>query len=298
MNYSIHQLQLFIKLTETLSITRTAEALFMTQPAVSIQLKNFQNQFNSPIYEVIGKKVFITDFGWEIAEYAKRVLIEIEELQFRTKEYDGNVIGKLKISSASTGKYVIPYFLADFLNNNKGVDLVLDVNNRSRVLESLKLNLYDFAIVSVLPNNMEVEEIELVENKLFFIGNHLSNPNDTLIYRESGSATRLEMESFFNQTGNKKRKQLELTSNEAVKQAVVAGLGNSILPLIGLKNELLNNELKIIPTPGLPITTRWRLIWLKDKKLTPIMKAYIEYIQQDKDKILEDHFAWYRDFKG
>ncbi len=298
MNYSIHQLQLFLKLTETLSITRTSEALFMTQPAVSIQLKNFQNQFNLPIYEVIGKKVFITDFGWEIAEYAKRILIEIEELQFRTKEYAGNVIGKLKIASASTGKYVIPFFLADFLKENKGVDLVLDVNNRSQVLTNLKNNLFDFAIVSVLPENLEVEEVELVENKLFFFGNDASNAGGTLIFREAGSATRVEMERFFNQSGNKLRKQFELTSNEAVKQAVLSGLGNSILPLIGLKNELINNQIKIIPTPGLPITTKWRLIWLKNKKLTPTMKAYIDFIQTNKNKILDDHFAWYINFEN
>jgi DNA-binding transcriptional LysR family regulator len=297
MNYSIHQLQLFVKLTETCSITRTAEEMFMTQPAVSIQLKNLQNQFHFPLYEIIGKKVYITDLGWEVLEYAKRILAEIEELQFKTKQYDGTILGKLKISAASTGKYVIPYFLSEFTNMHSGVDLLLDVTNRTKVLESLKTNQTDFAIVSILPENLEVEEIELVENRLYLVGNAKSDSDSVLIFREQGSATRMEMEKFFNQTGRNYRKKMELTSNEAVKQAVVAGLGNSILPLIGLKNELLNKQVKIVSMKGLPITTKWRLIWLKEKKLTPVMKAYIEYVKSHKENILREHFDWYLKFK-
>lgn len=297
MNYTINQLNVFLKVVETQSITKASEALYMTQPAVSIQLKNFQDQFKFPLTEVIGRKLYITDFGYEIAELAGRITEEMNRLKFRTKEYEGQLSGRLKISSASTGKYVIPFFLTDFLKMNQSVDLLLDVTNKSRVVESLKNNEIDFALVSILPDDLEVEEEILVENKLYLVGgNQEYDSRETLIYREKGSATRFEMESYFKDMKGLKRKKIELTSNEAVKQAVVAGLGNSILPLIGIKNELLNGSLRIIEKEGLPMETKWRLIWLKNKKMTAVSQAYLEFLRSEKEQLLEKHFSWYREF--
>lgn len=298
MNYTMNQLRVFLKIVETESITKASEELFMTQPAVSIQLKNFQNQFDVPLTELVGRKLHVTEFGHEVAKIATRIFEELDELKFKTKEYEGILTGRLKISSASTGKYVIPYFLTDFLDKYSGIDLVLDVTNKSKVVESLKSNEIDFAIVSVLPDDIEVEEERLLENKLFLVGTpENAGQKKTLIYREDGSATRKEMEHHFKDNKSQKRKKLELTSNEAVKQAVIAGLGHSILPLIGIKNELLDDSLKIIKKRGLPLKTDWRLIWLKNKKLSPLAKAYLEYIREEKEHILERHFQWYIDFK-
>jgi DNA-binding transcriptional LysR family regulator len=297
MNYTINQLIIYLKVVETKSITKASEELYMTQPAVSIQLKNFQDQFRYPLTEVIGRRLHITDFGQEIAASVSKIVDEMNELKFRTKEYEGHLSGRLKISSASTGKYVIPFFLTDFIKMHSGIDLVLDVTNRARVIESLKNNDIDFALVSRLPEDLEVEEEILLENKLYLIGDKNEHfDTDTLIYREKGSATRFEMEKYFNELKGLKRKKIELTSNEAVKQAVLAGLGSSILPLIGIKSELLEGNLTIIPREDLPIKTQWRLIWLKNKKMTAIMKAYLDFIQQNKSTILDQHFAWYTDY--
>jgi len=298
MNYTINQIRVFLKVVEFQSVTKASEALFMTQPAVSIQLKNFQEQFKIPLTQQVGRGLHITDFGLEIAEIAKRIFNELDELKFKTKEYEGVLTGRLKISSASTGKYVIPFFLSDFLNKFPGIDLILDVTNKSRVIESLTENEIDFAVVSVLPNEINVCEEVLVENKLFFVGSSDNyNLKKPLIFREEGSATRHEMENFFDLGKLSKRKKIELTSNEAVKQAVMAGLGHSVLPLIGIKNELSNGSLKIINKPGLPLKTDWRLIWLKNKNFSPAASAFLDFTQINKSIILENHFKWYNEFR-
>lgn len=298
MNYTIHQLHIFLKVVQKLSITKASEELFMSQPAVSIQLKNFQDQFEIPLYEIVGRKLHITDFGKEIAIIAERVIEELNNINYKTEAYKDVLTGKLKISSASTGKYVIPFFLEEFLSKNAGIDLVLDVTNKSKVVQSLKNNEIDFALVSVVPDLLDVEEELLIDNKLYLISSE-PQPNEKmpLIYREEGSATRSAMEHYYGTHNSKARKRLELTSNEAVKQAVIAGLGNSIMPLIGIKNELLDRQLYILPVEDLPVKTKWRLIWLKGKRISPVAQAYLDFIKYKKNEILNDKFKWYQEYK-
>lgn len=299
MNYTIHQLKIFLKVLETKSITRASEELFMTQPAVSIQLKNFQDQFDIPLTEIVGRRLYVTDFGKEIGAIVEKTLEQLEEINFKTLEYKGLLTGRLKISAASTGKYVIPYFLSKFLELHPGVDLILDVTNKSQVLASMKNNEIDFALVSVVPDDLDVREERLLENKLYLIGNQPKfDKNKPLIYREKGSATRAEMERYFSETSLKKRKKLELTSNEAVKQAVIAGLGYSILPLIGIKDQIINKRLFILPKKNLPLKTDWRLIYITTKKLSPVARAYLAFIREEKEEILKTYFQWYEAFEG
>jgi len=298
MNYTIHQLKIFLKVVQKESITKASVELFMSQPAVSIQLKNFQDQFDISLYEIVGRKLHITDFGKEIALIAERVVEELDSINYKTEAYKGMLTGKLKISCASTGKYVIPFFLEGFLSKNPGIDLVLDVTNKSKVIQSLKNNEIDFALVSVLPDLLDIEEELLIDNKLYLVSNQ-PKPNDLkpLIYREEGSATRSAMEHYYGTHNSKDRKKLELTSNEAVKQAVIAGLGTSIMPLIGIKNELLDKQLYILPTNNLPVKTKWRLIWLKGKRISPVSQAYLDFIRSKKNDILNSKFRWYQEYK-
>ncbi len=291
MNFTLHQLQVLLEVDRQGSLTKAAKEMYITQPAISIQLKNLQAQFEIPVTEKIGKKIYLTDFGKAILEIAKNILAQADELKYKTKEYTGLLTGKLRISSASTGKYVIPYFLNAFIHQYPGIDLTLDVSNKTTVIKNLQDNEIDFAMVSVLPDELAVEEEILLENKLFLIGNtKVFQKEKPLIFREEGSATRMAMDRYFNKRAV--RKSIALTSNEAVKQAVIAGLGHSIIPLIGMKNELANQQLFIIPSKGLPVTTYWRLIWLEHKKLSPIAQAYLAYVQQEKEKIIEEHFNW------
>ncbi|MGL2965828.1 LysR family transcriptional regulator [Flavobacterium sp. XGLA_31] len=303
MNYTLHQLQVFLKITETKSITKAAEQLHLTQPAVSIQLKNLQDQFEIPLTEVMGRQLYITEFGKEIALAAENIVNEVNNINYKTLAFKGILAGKLKISVVSTGKYVMPYFLSDFTNNNKGIELEMDVTNKLKVIKALKNNEVDFALVSTLPTGLDVESEVLLSNKLFLVANQnhpIVDPKKTkefladssLIYREDGSATRIAMENYLNKQGIKAKMKLQLTSNEAVKQAVIAGLGLSVMPLIGLKNELENKTIKIIPAKGLPLVTNWTLIWLKGKKMSPAAYAYLDFIKKEKERIKNGNFSW------
>lgn len=303
MNYTLHQLIIFLKITETKSITKASEALHLTQPAVSIQLKKFQDQFDIPLTEVIGRQLYVTDFGKEIALAAQKIVYEIQAINYKTSSFKGQLSGRLKISVVSTGKYVIPYFIADFLKENSAVELELDVTNKLKVIESLQYNEVDFSLVSILPENMDIEKIDLMENKLYFVGNKeyifSEKMNDKsiienipIIYREKGSGTRQVMERFLESNKLQLVKKMELTSNEAVKQAVIAGLGCSIMPIIGIKNELNNGDLHIIPIKGLPLKSTWSLIWLKQKNLSPVATAFTNYLLNNKAKIMTEKFSW------
>lgn len=307
MNYTLNQLKIFLKVTQTESITKAAEELHLTQPAVSIQLKNFQDQFEIPLTEVVGRQLYVTDFGKEIAITAEQILEGVNTLSYKTHAHKGQLIGRLKISIVSTGKYVMPYFLADFLKLHPGVELAMDVTNKAKVIESLENNEVDFSLVSVLPDTLAVDFVRLMQNKLFLVANHDSKFNKTsynnsvfeqlqLIYREPGSATRRVMERFIQDNKIPVFKKLELTSNEAVKQAVIAGLGSSIMPLIGIKNELGNGELQIIPVKKFPIKTHWHLIWLKNKKFSAAASAYLNYVKKEKDNIIHNKFEWFEKY--
>ena len=307
MNYTLHQLQVFLKITQTKSITKAAEELHLTQPAVSIQLKNFQDQFDIPLTEVLGRKLYVTDFGKEIALAAENIINEVNAINYKTQAFKGLLSGCLKLSVVSTGKYVMPYYLSEFMKNNSEVELEMDVTNKSKVIKSLKNNEIDFALVSVLPTDIAVESIQLMDNKLYLVGNKfIEINNDTLIskyisnlpliYRELGSATRTSMETFLDKSNIIPNMKIQLTSNEAVKQSVIAGLGISIMPLIGLKNELENGDIKIIPVKNLPIISTWRLIWLKGKKLSPVAKAYLEFVNLQNEDIKNNHFSWINNY--
>lgn len=150
MNYTLHQLQIFLKITELQSITKASEELHLTQPAVSIQLKNFQDQFPIPLTEVVGRRLFITDFGKEIAVAAEKIVNQVQEINYRTMAYQGKLSGRLKISVVSTGKYVMPYFMSEFMSEHNGIDLIMDVTNKTKVIRSLELNEVDFALASKL----------------------------------------------------------------------------------------------------------------------------------------------------
>lgn len=307
MNYTLHQLQVFLKIVQHESITKASEELHLTQPAVSIQLKNFQDQFDIPLTEVIGRKIYITDFGREIAEAAENILDQVNAINYKTQAFKGQLSGRLKISVVSTGKYVMPYFLSSFMAQHTGVELLMDVTNKSKVLQSLERNEIDFALVSILPSALQVEQLDLIQNKLYLVGSKEFEIKKQerleevfkqvpLIFREEGSGTRQTMLRFIQNHHLEVVKKMELTSNEAVKQALLAGLGYSIMPLIGIRNELQNGDLKIIKVDGLPIETTWSLIWLKGKKHSPLSLKYLEFLRAERENIAQERFSWYGNY--
>jgi len=302
MNYTFHQLRIFRTVAATSSITRAAEELHLTQPAVSIQLRNFQDQFDIPLTEVVNKRLHLTEFGKRIAAIAETILQEAAAIEQQSVAFRGKLTGTLRIAVVSTGKYIIPYFLTDFLKRHPGIDLQLDVSNKSLVVRGLERNETDFSLVSVLPGNLKLGKIELMENSLHLVGNAEGKwqakpygmevfESSPLIFREQGSATRSAMEKFLSRSRRAARKKIELTSNEAVKQAVIAGLGISIMPLIGIRNELKTGKLQLIPVRGLPIRTVWNLVWPGGKRHSPVAAAFADHVRKEKGNIIARFFG-------
>lgn len=302
MNITLHQLRALQEIAKYQSITKAAEAMNMTQPAVSIQLKNLQEQFSVPLTEIIGKKIHITEFGQELVETAERIVAEMESIETRMLELKGLLGGKIRISSVSTGKYVIPYLMSDFMKIYPHVDISLEVSNRYNVLAHLQENTTDLALMSILPEDLDFESISLAKNnwylacafqKIDFYTREIEKENWAkvpMILREKGSGTRTTMEKFFSEREITIESKMELASNEAVKQAVMAGLGVSVLSNYSMTQELIDKRLAIIPYPGLPLSADWKLIWLKQKKHPPAVKAFIRWLGENKAQIFRDHF--------
>ncbi|MCU0374028.1 MAG: LysR substrate-binding domain-containing protein [Chitinophagaceae bacterium] len=301
MNYTLHQLQIFVKIAELGSISKAAEALFLSQPGVSLQLQQLQQQFDMPLTEPSGRRILITDFGHEIAAAARRILLEADALNRQADAYKGILSGRMRIAVVSTGKYVMPYFLTDFLQKHPAIELHMDVTNRQRVLDSIRQREADFGLVSILPGVDTMESLPLMPHRIYLVGKAGSKASVfgkkgvawekvPLIFREKGSGTRLLMEAFLREKGIPYQLKLELISNEAVKQAVLAGLGFSILPLVGIRHELQTGELEIIPVEGLPLKTDWQLIWLSKRRLLPVPQAYLDYIGKQAAQLVNRHF--------
>lgn len=286
MNYTLRQLQVFHAIATHGSITKAARHLHLTQPAVSLQFKSFSEQFDFPLIEYQGKTLVITPLGKEVRIHAEKILDQANELKLMNESLKEELTGTLLLSVVSTGKYVMPYLLAEFLEKFPSTDLIMDVTNRSTVVDHLIDNSVDFALVSVVPSKPELNNLPLIDNELLLVGNEIyaqrgrKNLDECrFLLRETGSATRLAMEAFLEKQNIKATRILELTSNEAIKQSVMAGLGISLMPRIGIKRELDAGLIHIIPHPALPLTTQWNIVWRKNKKLSPVASAYLEFLE-------------------
>jgi DNA-binding transcriptional LysR family regulator len=187
------------------------------------------------------------------------------------------------------------------------VDLTMDVTNKMSVIRTLENNECDFAMVSTIPKKLNIERIELMKNKLFLVAGkeykNVKNPlsikdlnTDIFIFRENGSATRLAMERYLVKHKVEVSKKIELTSNEAVKQAIIAGLGISIMPIIGMNDSLQKGDLQILEIKDLPLETNWNLIWLKSKNLSRVAKAFKNHIIENKEEIINSQFKHYKNY--
>lgn len=286
MNYTLRQLQVFRAIANHGSITKAARHLHLTQPAVSLQFKSFSEQFDFPLIEYQGKKLVITPLGKEVKIHAERILDQANALKLMNESLKEELTGTLLLSIVSTGKYVMPYLLGEFLEKYPATDLIMDVTNRSTVVDHLIDNNVDFALVSVVPSKPELNKLTLFENELVLVGNEVyaqrarkNLDNCRFLFRETGSATRHAMEEFIAKQDIKADRILELTTNEAIKQSVMAGLGISLMPKIGIKRELDQGLIHIIPHEALPMTTQWNLVWRKNKKLSPVASSYLEFLE-------------------
>lgn len=303
MHYTLHQLQVFLKVAELGSVSKAAEVLHLTQPAVSMQLRKLQEQFALPLTEMVGRQLFLTDFGREIAAAALPILEQVHAINYKTLAYQGQLTGKLRIMSVSTGKYLMPYLLSDFLYRHSGIELQYQVTNKQQVVEALERNQVDLALVSLVPSHLALEKMTLLTNELRLVASPILLQRartrhweellqrQPLLFREAGSGTRQLMEEWLDARGWSQPHRFELASNEAVKQAVLAGLGCSVMPLLGIKGELQRGEMEVIEAPGLPLLSEWSLVYARGKRLLPAATAFLAYLHREQEAIRQRWFS-------
>lgn len=292
MDFTLHQLKVFGMVARHKSMTQAARRLHMTQPAVSIQIKQLQESMDIPLIEIVGRKLYLTEAGERLYEVYLNVNREIESLDAAISQLKGGLKGRLTISSASTAKYFLPYLLGEFQQRYPQVEISLKVTNRDEVLQHLRQNEYDLVILTQLPNDDMIEAIPFLDNPLVMCAppEHplAQEKNITIdqlkkeqfIFRELGSGTRMVMEKYLKQNGFAMKPVMELGTNEAVKQAIMAGIGLSLISKLSLGNELYLNKISILDMPDFPIMTRWHILYKKEKKLTPVTQNFLSFLQE------------------
>jgi DNA-binding transcriptional LysR family regulator len=290
MHVTLRQLQVFEAVARHLSYTRAAEELHLTQPAVSIQVRQLEKSIELPLFEQIGKKVFLTEAGEELQHYSRAIAEQLAEAEAVIDELKGVHRGRLKITVATTANYFVPSLLAAFNNRYQGVNIVLDVTNRSGLLKQLEFNETDIVIMGRPPSDHDLEFEPFRDNPLVIVAppNHplarrkrvpLSKLHDqTFLVREPGSGTRIAMERFFAERGLEVKTGMEVGSNEAIKQSVQAGLGLGLLSRDTLAMELKLKQLKILNVEGFPIMRSWYLVHRRGKRLSSIAQAFKDFL--------------------
>ncbi|NOQ93569.1 MAG: LysR family transcriptional regulator [Methylophaga sp.] len=299
MNITIRQLQIFEAVAQQLSYTRAAELLYLTQPAVSMQIKQLESEVGIPLFERMSKKLFLTEAGEELLIYARNILQQLVELDDVMDEIRGSERGRLTIAVATTANYFALKLLGEFYKRFSGTNISLDVTNRESLLKHLSDNTVDMVIMGQPPENMDVEATSFLDNPLVVIapkGHALTGQTsiplsvlqqETFIMREHGSGTRIAMERFFKQGGYSISSVMEMSSNEAINQAVEAGLGLGIVSQHTLELELALGRLEILDVESFPIMRHWYLVHRHGKRLTSLMSAFKRLVIEDSAQILE-----------
>jgi len=298
-NATLRQLQIFEVVARHISYTRAAEELYLTQPTVSIQLKQLTDIVGMPLLEQVGKRIFLTDAGRELLKVVRMVLDELSRFEMTISDMKGVKAGKLRIAVITTAKYFVPRLLGPFCEQYPGIDVALKVTNRERLLQRLEDNEDDLYILGQLPEGMDVTVEPFLENPMIVLAAH-NHPlagvknipaariaKEPFLMRESGSGTRLVTENYFNQRGLTINFRMELGSNEAIKQAVAGGLGITVLSAHTLALEKSADELVILDVEGFPIRRQWYVAHSKGKQLSVVAKAFLEFLHNESKSMAE-----------
>lgn len=290
MNATFRQLRLLLALAEHGSITDAAKACHVTQPTVSMQLKELSESVGLPLYEKIGQRVFLTEAGQALVRTARAMVEEWAAFEQEILAMQGLHRGKLRVAVVSTAKYFVPRILGSFCARYPEIEISLEVNNRDGIVARLRDNRDDLYILSRPPAEIEVEQQPFLDNPLVVIvpETHPLLGSGTLtleslckerfILRERGSGTRLAIDEYFTRVGFQAQVRLELGSNEAIKQAVAGGMGISVLSLHAL-GHLRNEQLSVLPVNGFPIHSSWSIYYPKGKRLSPIASEFLAHLE-------------------
>ncbi|AFZ26006.1 transcriptional regulator [Cylindrospermum stagnale PCC 7417] len=285
---TLHQLKVFEAAARHSSFTRAAEELFLTQPTVSMQIKQLTKSVGLPLFEQVGKRLYLTEAGRELSVTCRQIFETIAQFEMKVAELKGLKQGQLRLAVITTAKYFIPRLLGRFCQLYPGIDISLQVTNHEGILERMASNMDDLYVMSQVPENTDVTFEPFLENPLVVFApiNHpLSQEknipiqrltDEPFIMREPGSGTRRATQSLFDEHGVKVKVKLELGSNEAIKQAIVGGLGISVLSRHTLLTDTL--EFSILDVQHFPIPRNWYMVYPSGKQLSIVARAYYEYL--------------------
>jgi DNA-binding transcriptional LysR family regulator len=287
---TLRQLKVFESVARHLSFSRAAEELHLTQPAVSMQVKQLEEQAGLPLTEMVGKRVYLTEAGEEVARHARRIAQQLREAGEALDAIKGVRGGRLSLGVISTAKYFAPRLLAEFRRRQPGVELQLGVYNRETVVRKLAENEIDLAIMGQPPQDFPTVAEAFADHPLVIIAapDHplarekqvdpvLLN-EETFIIREPGSGTRATMERYFADAGVVPRHHMELISNEDIKQAVMAGLGVAFISAHAVSLECEVGRLVILAVTGTPIIRRWFVVYRAEKSLLPVAETFRAFL--------------------
>ena len=290
MRVTLRQLATFEAVARLRSFTRAAEELHVTQPTVSKQIRLLNEEIGLPLLEQIGKQVFLTQAGEELYLTCGDWLQTWGRFEQSIANLQGLKQGRLKIASVTTTKYFMPRVLGPFCSKYPGIDIVMEVVNRDRLLERLSRNEDDLYVMGVPPEGWDIESEPLVENELVVVAaaDHplAGRPhipitelaNLPFLVREHGSGTRITMERVFREQGTPFVVKMELGSNEAIKQAVAGGLGLAVLSRSTLRREVDAKELAVLDVEGFPIRRHWYVVRPKGKQLSVVASTFLEFL--------------------
>jgi DNA-binding transcriptional LysR family regulator len=290
---TFRQLHVFHAVLEHKSYSKAGEHLGLTQPAVSSQIRQLEQIIGQPLFEYIGRRLFTTAAGEALATTGIRLFDEIHALQNTLSELDGSVAGDLKIVAVNTAQYVVPYLLRGFLHLYPQVRVSVTIVNRAAAISRLESNSDDLVIMGMVPPNRPYQSLPFLDNELIPVvpkGHPLLEQSaieaqqfldSQLLIRESGSGSRLALETHCEKLRLRLRNTMEIGSNDALKHAVMAGLGVAILPKLSILPELKLSQLIEISLPDFPIRRSWSVVYPQGKHTTPAMRAFIDYIRQN-----------------
>jgi DNA-binding transcriptional LysR family regulator len=289
---TLRQLELFEAIARLGSFTRAAEELFLTQPTVSMQIKKLSDTVGMPLFEQVGKKIFLTDIGHELHRTCLGISEHLANFEMIAADMKGLKRGKLRLAVVTTAKYFAPRLLGTFCQQHPGVDVSLKVSNRERVLERLANNQDDLYILGQPPVDADVVAEAFLENNLVVIApaNHVLAKKkkiplerlsrEPFLLREAGSGTRIATERKFGESGLKLKMRMELGSNEAIKQAVIGGLGVSILSRHTLELDTPTKQFAVLNVQGFPIKRHWYFVYPAGKRLSIIARTFVDHLRQ------------------
>jgi DNA-binding transcriptional LysR family regulator len=290
---TVRQLQILVAVAKNLSLTRAAEELRLTQPAVSMQVKALERIAGLPLLERVGRHVALTEAGSELVRHAQAVLRSLRDAEDALAALRGLKTGRVSIAAVSTVKYFAPKLLAQFSRKHPEIEMKLAVQNRDTVVQLLVDNEVDLAIMGAPPQHLETTAFRFAKHPLviFCAPEHpLASQRDVpaaalaaepFLVRELGSGTRAAMERFFAAHKVRPASTTEISSNETIKQAVMAGMGLAFLSQHAIALELATCQLALVHVEGLPIMRDWNIVHRTEKRLSPAALAFKQFVLKE-----------------